>query len=237
MWLHWYIIKATEASKSATCIPVKCSSCLNPLSIHNSPVREVESVSFYILILTKQKSVWVQGEIKRLVKRKASAVVLQMNDVPFDGKYNTACSIAPPLSSQTLKHVLSLPLLRNVHLFPRTVRGPWNWWVSIHADEPWVLLVHCASEDPVFLFGYDGSDWPAGDTSTNSSSLKDTDKVVMLRVGNVSSLQHLQKNPGQAARGVCCGCKWLPHGCDQVAGWRKREESECFCELIPAVTK
>lgn len=27
---------------------------------------------------------------------------------------------------------------------------------------------------------------------------------MMLRFGTVSSLQHLQKNPGQAARGVCC---------------------------------
>lgn len=65
----------------------------------------------------------------------------------------------------------------------------------------------------------------------------DLDKVMMLRFGTVSSLQHLQKNPGQAARGVWCVWKWLPDGSDQVSGWRQREESGCFCKLIPVTTK
>lgn len=67
--------------------------------------------------------------------------------------------------------------------------------------------------------------------------MKGRDKVMMLRFGTVSSLQHLHKNPGQAVRGVLCVWKWLPDGSDQVSGWRQREESGCFCKLIPAATK
>lgn len=76
--------------------------------------------------------------MKSLIRWKAAAVVLQMNDVSFDGKYKTAFSSS--FSSQILEYVHS-PCLGMFMFFPSAVRGDWKQWVSKQTDVCRVLVV------------------------------------------------------------------------------------------------
>lgn len=86
-----------------------------------------------------------------------------------------------------------------------SVGGHWKQWVSTQADVRWVLVVRLSVVLPDsrgverFLCAGCYGVWPAALQQMNGR-----DKAMMLRFGTISSLQHLQKNPGQAARGVCC---------------------------------
>lgn len=156
--------------------------------------------------------------MKSLIRWKAAAVVLQMNDVSFDGKYKTAFSSS--LSSHILEYAHS-PCLGMFIFFPSAVRGDWKQWVSkqtlMCAECWWYGSVACKGVNPFSVQVVTGNGCPG-------HGKPGQDEAMMLWFGKVSSPQHLQKNPGQAVRGVWCVWKWLPDGSDQVSGWGQREE-------------